>query len=513
MSDFLSKAQKVIENKVSITENGAIGYKTSGNQLLDLNFAVSSLRKTPDMSIKSQFMKAFYENQMLAMKWLFYLRDIRGGLGERRTFRVILQALADEYPEYIKSLLELVPEYGRWDDLWCLLDNKNVSEDILKLVKSQFVKDICSMNKKESISLLAKWLPSANASSKQSRLNAKKIYSYLGKSGVFVGLSKREYTKMLSEMRKYLDVVERKMSSQQWGDIKYQTVPSRANLIYGGAFLKHDYDRRVDFLKQVSSGEQKINAGTLYPCDIVAKYSITRVDETLENLWKALPNTVDNQENTIVVADGSGSMTINIGKNSCLSALNVAHSLAIYFAERSSGGFKDKYITFSENPQIVDLSECRTLKDKLRKARYYSEVANTNIEAVFDLILNTAIQNNMTQEELPKNILIISDMEFDRCARCNSGIVQDKLFDVISNKYAEHGYKLPRLVFWNVCSRTNTIPVKNNALGVALVSGFSTNTFKMVMSNQTDPYECLLEVLGSDRYSVIENRLNTAGIK
>lgn len=224
------------------------------------------------------------------------------------------------------------------------------------------------------------------------------------------------------------------------------------------------------------------------------------LDITLEEMWKALPNLIKDDSKTLVVADGSGSMTTQVDNNSSVSALEVANSLAIYFAEKLSGEFKNKYITFSSRPQLVDFSNCNSLKEKLELAFRYSEFSNTNIEATFDLILKTAINSNMKQKDIPNNILILSDMEFD----CMTyGETDKRLFDEIAKRYKEHGYKMPRLVFWNLASRTGTIPVIENDLGVALVSGFSTNIVKMVLSGSTDPYECLIEQLMSDRYKDI----------
>ena len=222
-------------------------------------------------------------------------------------------------------------------------------------------------------------------------------------------------------------------------------------------------------------------------------------DTTLEELWKALPGLVNEAGNTIVVADGSGSMCVRVG-NSGVTALSVANALAIYFAERSSGQFKDNYITFSENPRLVDFSKCKSLREKIEVALRYNEVANTNVKAVFELILKTAVKSKMKQSDLPQNVLIISDMEFDTCG---GRALNERLFETIGREYAKHGYKLPRLVFWNVNSRTGTIPVKENDLCVALVSGFSANIAKMVLSGKTDAYECLLEQLNSDRYAPI----------
>jgi hypothetical protein len=329
-----------------------------------------------------------------------------------------------------------------------------------------------------------------------------------------MNMTSKAYRKMLSKMRKYIDVVECKMSAKQWGDIDYEGVPSRANLIYNNAFLRNDEERRREYLGKLEKGEVKINASTLFPHDIVHKYtvdglwslSVKPLDATLEGLWNALPDTVKGAENTIVVADGSGSMTCNVGGNTKVTALDVANALAIYFAERSSGEFKDKYITFSTRPQLVDFSNAKTLRDKLSIALRHNEVADTNIEATFNLILKTAVNNHMSQEDMPKNVLIVSDMEFN-AATGYYNRPSTTLFDTIAKKYATYGYKLPRLVFWNVNSRTGTIPVKENELGVALVSGFSVNIVNMVMSNKLDPYECLLDALNVERYQVIEDAI------
>lgn len=508
---FMSQLKNELNDEKQLTENGAVGYRTTGKELLDLNFGVASLRKAPDIDIIDKFVHAYFEDKMAATKWLFYARDAREGLGERRLFRVVMEEFADQATDVVKELIKLVPEYGRWDDLWCLLDGK-LADDVVALVRTQLTEDFENMSNGKSISLLAKWMPSANASSEQTKKYAKILCKKFGETP-------RNYRKFLSQMRGYIDVVERKMSAKQWVDINYEAVPSRANLIYNSAFLRNDEDRRRAYLAALEKGEAKINASVLFPHDIVHKYGYTgRVDAALEGMWKALPDTVKGCGNTIVVADGSGSMSTRVG-NTDISALEVANSLAIYFAERSSGEFKDKYITFSERPQLVDLSKGKNLREKLAIARMHDEVANTNIEAVFDLILSTAVNNRMNQEDIPANILIVSDMEFDSCATSGKPVSRsgwhmssrvrptDTLFETIAKKYAEHGYKLPRLVFWNVNSRTGTIPVKNNDLGVALVSGFSVNIVKMVMSNKTDPYECLLETLNSERYRAVEDAI------
>ena len=520
---FMNAIKSTLDNEynVKVTENGAVGYRTSGKELLDLNFAVASLRNMTDDEIAHRFRRAFCEDNVLAMKWLFYARDARQGLGERRLFRVVLADLVRSNPEMVIPVINLIPEYGRYDDLWCLLDDPNSAVTVYQIVDAQLAQDFNNMLANKPISLLAKWMPSINASSLMTKEYGKKLCKALR-------LSERDYRKVLSKLRKYLDVVEVKMSENNWSEIKYEAVPSRANLIYNSAFLKNDEKRRRDYLGKLEKGETKINASTLFPHDIVNKYTgggcygMAPKDATIEALWKALPDMVKGCGNTIVVADGSGSMTSRVDPKSSVSALDVANALAIYFAEHSSGQFKDKYITFSERPQFVDFSHCNSLHAKLQTARSHNEVANTNIEAVFDMILTTAINHHMSQDDLPANILIISDMEFDACTTSNTAgghrdvwrywhapkiAPTQRLFDAIAQKYSNAGYKMPRLVFWNVASRTGTIPVKENDLGVALVSGFSVNVAKMVMSGKTDPFECLLETLNSERYAPVERAL------
>lgn len=498
---------------VSVTENGAVGYRTTGKELLDINFAVSSMRNMDEQQIIDKFVKTFYENKLLAVKWLFYVRDAREGIGERRLFRICMKYLAEKHMDIAKAIIPLVAEYGRYDDLLCLFDTDLV-DDVAELIKNQLDEDMKNMNANKPVSLLGKWLPSANASSKETKRLAHIVISKLE-------ITERQYRKMLSKIRSYLKVVEVSMSKKEWGAIDYATVPSRANLIYNAAFLRNDEERRRAYLDGLQKGETKINASVLFPHDIVRRYcelsgwsrKLKNSDDVaLEEMWKALPDFVNGSGNTICVADGSGSMTTCVGGTN-VTALDVANALAIYFAERSSGQFKNNYITFSENPRLVDFSNANSLREKIEIAFRYNEVANTNIEAVFDLILQTAINKNMRRDELPQNILILSDMEFDSCVGCNSGSgyginkPTKRLFEVFAERYAKYGYKLPRLVFWNICSRTVTIPVKENGLGVALVSGFSPSIAKMVLSNSTDPLECLLEQLNSDRYAAVENAI------
>lgn len=384
----------------SYTENGALGYRTTGKHLLDLNFKVASLRKADAETIISGFDKAFSEDHIHALKWLFYLRDAREGLGERRSFRIIMSHLANVEPEISKVLIGLIAEYGRSDDLLSLLGTE-CEKDTLELIKNQLMKDLEAKKANKPVSLFAKWLPSCNATSHKTRENAAVVRKYLG-------FTERQYRKILSELREYIDVVERKMSAKKWGEINYEAVPSKANLIYNNAFLKNDEERRREYLDKLEKGEAKINSSTNFPHDIVHSYlkgrsyyrSNIKEDKALEALWKALPDTVQGDGNTLVVRDGSGSMMCSVDPNTSITALEVATALAIYFSERCFGEFKDNFITFSSRPELIDLSACSSLAEKIRRCYAENDCSNTDIEKTFDLILQTAINTNMKQEDI-----------------------------------------------------------------------------------------------------------------
>lgn len=498
---FLEEVKKTIleDYNDSYTENGAKGYKTTGKNLLDMSFKIPSYRNCTSDTIYEDFSKAANEDFGLAIKWLFYVRDIRGGLGERKIFREIMLKLSNNFNSLCVELLHLIPEYGRWDDLIYILlytVNSKVQKECIKIIKNQLEFDLRGSRNDKPISLLAKWLPSINTSSEVTVAEAKKLANWLG-------LSEKVYRKTLSHLRKYLNVVETKMSANNWNDVKYENVPSKANLLYADAFMKHDRDRRTEYLKLLSENKTTINSGTLYPHEIVHKYG-HEYSETLEAMWKELPN-IETPESTIVVADGSASMRSFVDSRSKVTALEIANALAIYFAERCRDEFKDKYITFSETPQLVNLGNAKCLKDKIQTALSYNEVANTNIERVFNLILKVAVGNKMKQEDIPANILIISDMEFDNAIY---NPINPKLFKKLQEQYRYYGYYLPKLIFWNVNSRTNTIPLIQNDAGVILMSGFSVNNMNIVLSGELDPYKALVKVLNSTRYDKVSVALN-----
>lgn len=495
MMDMIENEFKKID-ELSVTENGAKGYSTTGSSLVDINYKVSSFRNEEESEIVKAFDKAFEENSEYAIKWLFFARDIREGLGERRLFRIIYRRLFELNSEMFYKNLDNISFYGRYDDLTSLIGISEESDEyIISMISSQLKTDLTNIQLGKPISLLGKWLPSENTSSESTKKLARKIRKMLG-------LSSKNYRLTLTKLRSYSNVVEVKMCGNKWSEIDYEKVPSLANLRYKDSFMVHDRERRIEYLTSVSKGETKMNMSVATPVDVVSRYGSWRIkeyDETLELAWKNLKDVM--VEDTLVVADGSGSMTISISGNT--TALDVANSLAIYTSEHNTGVYRNKYITFSNTPQFVTFSEVDSLEEKLRIAREHNEVANTNIERVFDLILYVALENDVPKDEMIKNILIISDMEFDEAQttwHSDVEVLSQTLFDSIKQKYSKYGYQLPKLIFWNVNSRTKTIPLTENELGVTLVSGFSQNVLKMVMSNNLNPYDVLVETITSERY-------------
>lgn len=502
-------------HNVSITENGAVGLETSCNSLVDLNYKAASMRNNPK-GIKQLFEKAYNENPVLAMKWLFYARDVRGGMGERSISRNILAWLQWKHPDMAIKVLDLLPEYGRWDDVVYMMEFSSTREHAVSIVRDQMKTDIQNVKDDKSVSLLGKWLPSLTASDKKVRMRA----NYLAKA---LGMTCEQYRKAYSLLRKKADVLERKLSAKQWEDVDYSRVPSKANLKYKNAFIRHDGDRYNAFIEKANSGEAKINAAALMPYEIVNKYThgyhavSGDVDESLEALWKNLP---DCNTNGMVILDGSGSMCTRVG-NTSVTCHDIADSLAIYFSQHNKGKLNGKFITFGQNPDFVDIQKCSTLRDCLDEVSRHTDCSNTDIFKTYKMLADMAVQFGLSQEDLPDRMIIISDMEFDGCCgtytegRRNSyGWGYDHfhqadktLFDNIKEYWDKAGYKMPKLVFWNVMSRTNTIPMTENELGVILLSGFSTGVVKLAMSDQATPFTALYEVLSSERYKAVEERI------
>ena len=523
MNEYKQTLEEV--NNIQQTENGANGYSKSGNNLVDLNFTIPSNHNNVSLENIQKFVQCLKEDLVTTVKWMFFLRDIREGLGERMSFVNLFMALYAYDEDAAIKVLPLIPEYGRWKDVIDILDRtmdgSNLYNAICVLIGEQLKEDILNMKDVKSVSLLAKWLPSINAS-KKARKTAKRICRSLE---VFFA----EYRKLLSALRKYIDVTEVKTCGGNWNEIDYNKVSSNANSRYLKAFMKHDPERRAKYLEDLAKPlvtGAVMHASNLYPHEVYAKYNNVGTygadvvaDPGIEALWDNLKD-IPSTGNTMVVCDGSGSMTGHINGSNIM-AINVARSLAVFFSERGKGEFKDKVIEFSSTPRYIDLSKCKTLADKCNVMSQYDDCSNTNLEKVFDLLLATAIKNNLPQDELPTRILITSDMEFDRACEFSTTGWGDSgqfsydevmkkyqtLFQTIKLRWLSAGYKMPEIVFWNVNSRTNTIPVSSNECGVILVSGFSVNNVKMILSGEINPWLALKSVLDSERYDAIEEAL------
>ena len=528
-------------NEKSYTANDGTAYRTSGSVLVDLNFSVPALRqaavdfygknkhnhhfystaRTMDaVEILRLFITSYEEDPLYTMKWLMYARHIKLGLGERDVFRMMLTKIGDLHPEMALHFIigtELW-NYGRWDDvLRIFFDTTStiLHDGLGEVISNQFRRDVIGCSLGDTISLLAKWMPSNNTSTKEKRSEAVILQSLLH-------LSAREYRKTLSKLREYLAVVDRKASLNQWNDINYNHVPSKANLKYRNAFLKHDEERRKAYLTSLQKGDDavKINANSMFLYDIVQAYVeksgywgeiLKPYDETLEQLWNAEEAAKD-YEDILIIRDGSASMCQQLTGNSSVTALSVADSIALYCAQHNKNeSFKNRFITFSNRPQIVDISMCQTLRDKLRRLHRFDDYSNTDIEATFDLILDTAVKNHLLQEELPSSCLIISDMQFDQATNHEDNTT---VIESCRQKFEALGYTMPRLIFWNVSVYAhNTIPAQMHPSGVILVSGFSKSIVDMVVSRELAPERVLkaeLDAKCSIVDTVLQDYVNVA---
>lgn len=476
------------QTNTAFTENGALTNKSTLNNLLDWFAAGGALRERDENSVISLFQKAWGDDALKALKVLFYFRDVRGGQGERRTFRTCLKWLANNHRKVVEANLENVPFYGRWDDLYAL-EGTPLESAALEQIRRQLLTDEEAMSEGQSVSLLAKWLKSENTSSKESVRLARKTREALG-------WSPRKYRKTLSALRAYIDVVEVKMCAKEFDSIDFQKVPSKALMTYKGAFKKHNKVAWEGYLTKVEKGEAKINAKALFPYELLRSIW-SEGDETaikaLDLQWKNQVDWLaDNPHKGLVLADCSGSMTSNN-----MLPLAVAVSLAIYFAERNVGPFKDVFMTFSNQCQLQRLVG-NNLKEKAHNLASEGWCGSTNLQSAFDAILTAAVKNRVKEEDMPSVLYIVSDMEFNQACGCN----QSTNFQVAKQKYAKAGYEFPKIVFWNVNARNDQFPITEDENGVCLVSGCSPSILKSVLSGKEfNPMAILDETIGQERYN------------
>lgn len=504
MNTFLGKIKK--NTNFDYTENGALTHTTTMSDLYDLFALGGAYRERSDEDCITLFKKAYKENPEYALKCLFYLRDILEGQGERRFFRVCLKWLAGYDTDAVIRNLKNISLYGRWDDLYCFVGTKAESATF-DVIKEQLMLDMTC----KTPSLLAKWLKSENTSSLDSRKLAKITREHLG-------MTPRQYRKTLSVLRGKINVLERLMSAGKWDEIEFDKIPSKAGLIYRNAFARHDVERckanpqatsYKDFIKDENT---KVNAKALYPYEVVEKvidllcsrsYYCDKADSIpLDDLDRLAINKYwDNLEdyfngtclNALPVVDTSGSMW---GR-----PIDIAISLGLYCAEHNRGPFEDHYISFASRPQLIR-TEGVDFCDKVRRIYQANLCDNTNIEATFDLILNTALENNLPQADIPENLLIISDMEFDQAQNYCHQKMDKTLLESIANDWEEAGYQMPHLVFWNVNARNDRVPMEDKD-GITFVSGASPITYQMIMTGKT-AQDLMWDKLGSERYAAIK---------
>lgn len=495
------------------TENGAVTHSTTKSDLLDMFALGAAMRKRSDADIILMFKKAYEENPTYALKCLFYIGDCRGGQGERRFFRVCIKWLANNYPDVMCRNIQHIPTYRRWDDLYALVGTP-LENDAFSFMKRQLALDLTC----KTPSLLAKWLKSINTSSNESR-------DLAVRTRLAFGMTAKQYRKTLSALRAKINIVERLMSANKWDLIEFDKIPSKAGMIYKNAFARHDIERMknekvqtyADFAKDET---KKVNAKTLYPYECVEEAlklfrtgsywnmrELPAMDDTtrlmVNKYWNNLEQYFSEASfDGIAVVDTSGSMI----RNDASAPINVAISLGLYCAEKTKGPYAGHYISFASRPQLIK-TEGVDFVDKVQRIYKTNLVDDTNIEATFDLLLNTAITNKCSQNEIPQNVIIISDMEFNAARGShylgrNHVSTQETLMEGIEKKWNAAGYIMPKLIFWNVDARQNNIPMTVKD-GISFVSGMSPTIFKQIMSGKTAE-DLMYEVLDNERYSVIQ---------
>lgn len=474
------------------TENGAVALNTTGDARLDLFGVIGALRGADRTRIERLFSEAYREDPLFATKIAFYARDVRGGLGERETFRTIMRYMAQMHPEALRPNLDLIGVYGRYDDLYCLIGTR-LEDEMWAAMKAQFEEDRRNLEAGAAVSLLAKWIKTADASSAKTRalgiLTAQKL-----------GYSVYDFKRIVRALRRKIGVIEALMSAGRWDEIRYPEVPSRAMMIYRNAFRRHDEERYAQFVQRAVTGEETIHAGTLYPYDIVEKvaprlgYSFSgaalNTDPALEAQWRQLPDYVEPGTNALVIADTSGSMR---GRPMATSV-----GLAVYFAERNRGAYHNMFMSFSGTSRIQVLRG-ETLAQKIGSINMNDWENNTNLRAAFRHVLEIAIRNHVPQEEMPKSLIVISDMEIDYC-----GDRDWSFYEMMEQMYQLNGYRIPNIIFWNVDSRHDVFHADKTRKGVQLASGKSASVFRQVMQTVgMNPVEAMEKIINSERYQAI----------
>ena len=465
MNSFVNAVQETpVETR---TINGMKTNASSMNALVDLFFAIGASRGK-DMT--KAFEKAIVANETLALRLLMWARDVRGGAGEREVVRKILTYMEKNHPAALERILPLIPEYGRFDDL-LVFQTQAFKEKAYVIIGDAL---------RAGNGLAAKWMPRKGPIAVEIRN--------------FFGMSPKQYRKSLVALTK---VVEQDMCAKRWNMIEYSHVPSLAAARYQKAFNRNDPMGYAKYKSELATGEAKINANAVYPYDVIKSGKFGGDHAVMQAQWDALPRYIGD-ELVLPMCDVSGSMGCPVGGNDNLSCMDVCVSLGLYLADKNTGPFKDMFLTFSATPSINVLKG--DLRSKLRQLEKADWGMNTNLNAAFDEILRVAVKGKVKAADMPKYLLIMSDMEFDRCTRFDDSAMQ-----MIQRKFEAAGYEVPKIVFWNLHARAGNVPVKYNMKNVALVSGFSPSIMTAVLgAKDMSPVSVMLETLNSERYAAIK---------
>lgn len=459
MNTFVS----AVQNQSARTTNGMRARKSTANACVDLFFKIGAMR---GKDITKDFVAAYAENPEVALRIAQWVRDVRGGSGEREIFRQILKYLDKHNPTDASRLLMKVPEIGRWDDIF-VVENKSVKHAAFSMLGDAL---------RAKNGLAAKWTPRKGALAAEIRQ--------------FFGMSPKFYRKSLVEMT---TVVEQNMCAKDWNNINFSHVPSLAAARYKKAFYRNATEAYTAYVAELVKDPKdrtmdvKVNAGAVYPYDVlkgfVSLYNAKSYNATelglVQAQWDALENFVGDA-NVLPLVDVSGSMATPAGKNAKVTCLDVAVSLGLYLADKNVGKFKDTFLTFSGSPELLHLKG--NIVQKVQQMVKSTWQMNTDLVKAMDKILKTAKDGNVPAEEMPQMLLILSDMQFDQCARFDDSAMQ-----MIARKYEAAGYNMPNIVFWNLNAADN-VPVKYDTRGAALVSGFSPAIMKAVLSGDTDQF-------------------------
>ena len=488
MSNFASLFNRISD--VTPTENGGKAFRTTKSSLLDLFANIGGMRQRDENDIINAYLAARAEDKELSDNLILYARNVRdAGLGERRIGRVLLKKLAEIDPTKVKRNFQKIVDTGRWDDLF-VLEGTPVEGHMWKFIEAQFRQDVEDMKVNKPISLLAKWMPSINTSSEDTKRLARKIC-------IVFSLTPRTYRKTLSAMRKYIDIVERKMSAGDWDSINFEGVPSVAMSRYISTFNKHLPEKFSAYKEALADGKAKVNATTLYPYDITKKFFSNRnywnyrnlkLDPVDEAQWKALPNYVNEDYDVVVLADVSGSMTVN----DC-QPLATSVGLATYFAQRNKGAYHNMYMTFTNNPHFIKINDDWSLEHTLNYVTEKEVGYSTDLDRAFAAIYETA----KVAQEAPKALVVISDMEINRWY---DGDYCDSIASKWVKKYAEIGLEAPKLILWNVESRGGRVLAQQGE-NVGFCSGYGVGPFKNLTSLiEKSAYDSMVEILSQEAF-------------